>query len=104
MTLDALRKFRNRVAVCGKGARGPSVVGSHLRLVGVRQPVMSSNQMRASSHVIPELSFVDGVKVMLFQNEKISCRKSAFVCHFRWQLISLVVVSWKVVCGLLGSA
>ena len=68
MILDALREFRNRVAVCGNGARGPSVVGSHLRLVGVRLPVMSSNQMRTSSHVIPDLSFVDGVKVMLSQN------------------------------------
>ena len=68
MVLDAFRKFRNRTAVCGSGANGPGVVGSLLRLVGMRFPVVSSNQMRASSHVIPELSFVDGVKVMLFQN------------------------------------
>ena len=68
MVLDAFRKFRNRTAVCGSGANGPGVVGSLLRLAGVRFPVVSSNQMRASSHVIPELSFVDGVKVMLFQN------------------------------------
>ena len=68
MILDALRKLRNRIAVCGRGASGPGVVGSHLRLAGVRFPVVSSNQMRTSSHVIPVLSFVDGVKVMLFQN------------------------------------
>ena len=93
MILDALREFRNRVAVCGRGASGPGVVGSHLRLAGVRLPVVSSNQMRTSSHVIPDLSFVDGVKVIMFQKAKSSCRKSAFVCHFRWQLISLVVDS-----------
>ena len=54
--------------MCGSGANGPGVVGSLLRLAGVRFPVVSSNQIRASSHVIPELSLVDGVKVMLFQN------------------------------------
>ena len=68
MVLDAFRKCRNRTAVCGSGSNGPGVVGSLLRLAGVRFPVVSSNQMRASSHVIPEVSFVDGVKVMLFQN------------------------------------
>ena len=68
MILDAFRKFRKRAAMCGSGANGPGVVGSLLRLAGMRFPVVSSNQIRASSHVIPELSLVDGVKVMLFQN------------------------------------
>ena len=68
MVLDAFRKFRNRSAMCGSGASGPGVVGSHIRLAGVRFPVVSSNQMRVSSHVIPDLLFVDGVKVMLSQN------------------------------------
>ena len=68
MILEAFRKFRNRSAVCGCGANGPGVVGSLLRLVGMRFPVVSSNHIRASSQVIPELSFVDGVKVMFLQN------------------------------------
>ena len=74
MILDAFRKLRNKVAVCGRGASGPGVVGSLLRLTGVRFPVVSSNQIRTSSQVMPDLSFVVGVKVMLFQKAKSSCR------------------------------
>ena len=93
MILEALRKLRTSVEVCVRGASGPGTVGAILRLAGVRFPVVSSNQMRISSQAMPVLSTVVGVKVTLFQKVNSSCRKSAFVCHCRWQLISFVAVS-----------
>ena len=74
MILDALRKLRSSVAVCVRGASGPGMVGALLRLAGVRFPVVSSNQMRISSQVMPVLSTVVGVKVTLLQKVKSSCR------------------------------
>ena len=74
MILDALRKFRKRVAVCVSGVSGPGMVGAVLRQVGVRLPVVSSNQMRISSQVMPVLSAVVGVKVTLLQKVKSSCK------------------------------
>ena len=78
--------------------------GAILRLAGVRLPVVSSNQMRVSSHVMPVLCSVVGVDLTLFQKVKSSCRKSAFVCHSRWQLISVVADICSVEGGLPGSA
>ena len=62
--------------------------GAILRLAGVRLPVVSSNQMRVSSQVMPVLCSVVGVNLTLFQKVKSSCRKSAFVCHCRWQWLT----------------
>ena len=104
MILDAFRKFRISTAEWVRGVSGHGVVGAILRLAGVRFPVVSSNQMRISSQVMPVLSTVVGVNVTLFQKVKSSCRKSAFVCHCRWQLISFVAVICSVEGGLLGSA
>ena len=87
-----------------KGVSGPGVVGAIFRLAGVRFPVVSSNHMRISSQVMPVLSSVVGVKVTLFQKVKSSCRKSACVCHSRWQLISVVADICSVEGGLPGSA
>ena len=53
MILDALRKFLIRTAVWVRGASGPGITGPSFRLAGVRQPVVSSNQMRSSSQVMP---------------------------------------------------
>ena len=45
MILEALRKLRTSVEVCVRGASGPGTVGAVLRLVGVRFPVVNSNQI-----------------------------------------------------------
>ena len=76
MILEALRKLRTSVEVCVRGASGPGTVGAVLRLVGVRFPVVNSNQMRISNQEMPVLSAVVGVKVTLFPKVKSSCAKS----------------------------
>jgi hypothetical protein len=67
MILDALRKFLIITAMWVSGASGPGITGLSLRLAGVRLPVVISNQMRSSSHVIPVFLAVVGVNVTLSQ-------------------------------------